>query len=120
MNGPQSNPYLIRVMTTPGFPSCPVRLAKSSVRSGKSGDTTPLTEENVKRLAASRPRDKLIKCAKQHGNDEERDEATEYFKALYHSWELLSSGSHPSGTGLVQVMDQKGSGLRQIGALYGR
>ncbi len=81
---------------------------------------TPLTEENVKRLAASRPRDNLIKCAKQHGNDEERDEATEYFKALYRSWELLSSGSHPSGTGLVQVMDQKGSGLRQIGALYGR
>lgn len=79
-----------------------------------------LTPENVKRMAAARMRDKLVKRAKSFQPETDRKALTEYIEAVYRSWELLSGGAHPSSSGLSQVVWPDAEGQRQVGGTYER
>jgi hypothetical protein len=76
------------------------------------------TEENVKRMGAKRLRDKLVKIMKTFEPESDSQRSIEYIEAVFHSWELLSAGAHPSSGGLSQVLAPEGG--RQIGSGYSR
>lgn len=78
------------------------------------------TEENVKRMGAKRLRDKLVKRMKTFQPESERQAITEYIEGVFHSWELLSIGAHPSSGGLSQVVAPPEQGGRQVGSGYTR
>jgi hypothetical protein len=78
------------------------------------------TSENVKRMGAARMRDKLVKRMKTFQPESERQAITEYIEGIFHSWELLSVGAHPSGGGLSQVVAPPEQGGRQVGGVYAR
>lgn len=83
--------------------------------------TTPSTAENIKRMGARRMRDKLLSRIRQFEPESDRQACRDYVEGAYQNWELLSTGAHPSGSGLSQVVwTDSGNTKRQVGGGYDR
>lgn len=46
------------------------------------------------------------------------ESSVERFESLYESWRLMSKGSHPTGTGLIQVIAQGDEPINAVGSSY--
>lgn len=82
--------------------------------------TTPPNENNIKRMGAKRMREKLLSSIRRFEPEGDSQAFKEYIERVYQNWELLSTGSHPSGSGLSQVMWRGSNTKRQFGAAYDR
>lgn len=78
------------------------------------------TPENIKRMGAGRIREKLVKRVKSIKPESDRQPLTEYVEEMFRSWKLLSGGSHPSGSGLAQVVWPESDDMRLVGGTYER
>lgn len=81
---------------------------------------TPSTSENRKQMAMKTMRSRLVKRAKKFQPKEEGLEFVSHFNQVYRYWGRMSAGSHPSGTGLAQVVFPESRLKRQTGANYNR
>lgn len=79
---------------------------------------TPSTSENRKQMAMTAMWSKLVKRAKKFQTKEEGLEFVSHFNQVYRYWGTMSAGSHPSGTGLSQVLLPESRLTRQTGANY--
>lgn len=81
---------------------------------------TPPTEDNIKRMGAKRIRDKLLSRIGVFEDDSDRERLKVFIEEVYTNWELLSTGSHPSGSGLSQVIMLGSQKTRRLGGAYDR